>query len=159
MPPINRMDDPVRPQTLGEAQMADPEVLECPFPTYQLLLEEAPVWQDPRTGMYFINKYEDLRWVLKDTETFSNWRPRGTFDARDMVVLDFRDSRLDGRFPVKVGFVVRVQRNLLLNLFKYCWRRKAITDGTQLDAHIRAFNGAAVFSVWRPTMWSFLQDL
>ena len=57
MKKINRMDDPICPASLEEAQMADEEVLECPFPTYDLLLREAPVWQDPRTGMYFINKY------------------------------------------------------------------------------------------------------
>ena len=72
---VNRMDDPIRPASLDEAQLADPEVLECPFPTYQLLLEEAPVWQDPVTGLYIISRYDDLRAVLKDKETFSNWRP------------------------------------------------------------------------------------
>ena len=73
--PVNRMDHPIRPASLDEAQLADPEVLECPFPTYELLLEEAPVWQDPVTGLYIISRYDDLRAVLKDKETFSNWRP------------------------------------------------------------------------------------
>lgn len=73
--PVNRMDNPVRPVSLDEARLADPEVLECPFPTYELLLDEAPVWQDPVTGLYVISRYDDLRAVLKDKETFSNWRP------------------------------------------------------------------------------------
>lgn len=75
MTPINRMDDPICPETLEDAQLADIEVLECPFPTYELLLNEAPVWQDPRTGLWVVSRYNDLRQVLKDTETFSNWRP------------------------------------------------------------------------------------
>ncbi len=75
MSEINRMDNPICPASLDEARLADPEVLECPFPTYELLLNEAPVWKDPLTGMYIISKYDDLRRVLLDTETFSNWRP------------------------------------------------------------------------------------
>ncbi len=75
MSEVNRMDHPVCPNSLEDVKLADSEVLECPFPTYELLLEEAPVWQDPATGMYIISKYDDLREVLRDTETFSNWRP------------------------------------------------------------------------------------
>lgn len=75
MSTINRMDHPIRPQDMTEARLADAEVLECPFPTYKLLLEEAPVWRDPVTGLYIISRYQDLREILKDKETFSNWRP------------------------------------------------------------------------------------
>jgi cytochrome P450 len=79
MSPINRMANPVRPQTLGEAVLADPEVLECPYPTYDLLREQAPVWRDPLTGIYNITRYEDLRQILRDTETFSTPRPGEDF--------------------------------------------------------------------------------
>ena len=75
MSPINRMENPVRPRTLDEAALADPEVLDCPYPTYDLLREQAPVWLDPLTGVYNITRYEDLRQILRDTETFSNKRP------------------------------------------------------------------------------------
>jgi cytochrome P450 len=81
MKPINRMDNPVCPASLGEAALADAEVLECPYPTYELLLEQAPVWRDPATGMYVVSRYEDLRAVLKDTDTFSNWRTEHDHDA------------------------------------------------------------------------------
>lgn len=73
--PINRMDNPVCPRSLADATLADPEVLECPYPTYELLREQAPVWQDPRTGIFVITRYEDLRRVCLDTERFSNERP------------------------------------------------------------------------------------
>ena len=56
MPPINRMEDPVCPQSLDEATLADIEVLECPYPTYSLLREQAPVFRDPRTGMYVVTR-------------------------------------------------------------------------------------------------------
>jgi cytochrome P450 len=71
---INRMDEPVCPRSLADATLADPEVLECPFPTYELLREHAPVWQDPRTGLFVITRYEDLRMICLDTERFSNHR-------------------------------------------------------------------------------------
>jgi cytochrome P450 len=71
---INRMDEPVSPRSLEEATLADPEVLECPYPTYELLREAAPVFRDPRTGMYVVTRYEDLRTICLDTERFSNHR-------------------------------------------------------------------------------------
>lgn len=75
MSAINRMYNPVRPASLDEATLADAEVLECPYPTYSLLREQAPVFQDPRTGIWVITRYEDLRMVCLDTERFSNHRP------------------------------------------------------------------------------------
>ena len=75
MTDVNRMENPIRPAALTEARLAHPEVLECPFPTYELLLEQAPVGQDLLTGLYIISRYEDLREILRDTETCSHWRP------------------------------------------------------------------------------------
>ncbi|MDA0338345.1 MAG: cytochrome P450 [Proteobacteria bacterium] len=77
---INRQENPIRPQSLDEVQLADPEVLDCPFPTYEFLLKEAPVWQDPVTSLYIISKYEDIRNVLRDKETYSNWRPSNSYE-------------------------------------------------------------------------------
>ena len=72
---INRFDDPVRPERVSEATLADAEVLECPYPTYDLLREDAPVFQDPATGLFVITRYEDLRMICTDTDRFSNHRP------------------------------------------------------------------------------------
>ena len=80
MTEVNRQDNPIRPASIAEARLADPEVLECPFPTSDVLLEEAPVWIDPLTGMYIVSKYDDLREVLKDKETFSNWRASNSYE-------------------------------------------------------------------------------
>ena len=78
--PVNRMENPVCPATLAEAQLADEEVLECPYPTYDLLREQAPVWRDPRTGLFVLTRYEDLRQILLDTEHWSNWRTSNDHD-------------------------------------------------------------------------------
>jgi cytochrome P450 len=50
----------------------DPAISECPYPAYSVLLDEAPVWHDPITGMYVITRYDDIRALLLDTERFSN---------------------------------------------------------------------------------------
>ena len=77
---INRMEHPVRPASADEAALADIEVLECPYPTYDVLREQAPVWQDPATGLYVITRYDDLRDILLDKKRFSNWRPSNDHD-------------------------------------------------------------------------------
>lgn len=55
-----------------EISFFDPEVNRCPYPAYQKLRDEAPVWQDPQTGMFVITRYDDLRAILLDKETFTN---------------------------------------------------------------------------------------
>ena len=52
----------------------DREVNDCPYPAYQLLRDEAPVWKDPLTGMYVITRYDDIRAILLDTERFTQRR-------------------------------------------------------------------------------------
>jgi cytochrome P450 len=49
----------------------------CPWKSYEILREQAPVWEDPRTGIYVISRYEDIRRVLLDTETFCASVPAG----------------------------------------------------------------------------------
>lgn len=71
---INRMDNPVVPESLSDVTLINPEIQECPFPTYDLLREEAPVFHDPITGMYVVTRYEDLRTIALDYENFSNHR-------------------------------------------------------------------------------------
>ena len=74
MKEINRMDNPVVPTSLEEVTLIDPEIQECPFPTYDLLREEAPIFQDPMTKLYVVTRYEDLRKIATDYENFSNHR-------------------------------------------------------------------------------------
>lgn len=75
MSEINRMEDPICPASLDEATLANVEVLECPYPTYKLLREQAPIFQDPVTGMFVVTRYEDQRRIALDYENFSNFRP------------------------------------------------------------------------------------
>lgn len=78
---INRMENPVVPENLDEINFLNAEIQECPYPAYEKLRDEAPVWQDPLTGFFVITRYEDLRAVLLDTESFSNERGRGSAEV------------------------------------------------------------------------------
>lgn len=50
----------------------DEAVLRDPFPAYKWLRNNAPVYHDPGTGMYVVTRYEDIRRITEDPETFSS---------------------------------------------------------------------------------------
>ena len=57
---------------LDQVTFLDPEIQECPFPVYERLLEEAPVFQDPKAGFWIVTRYADIREVVSDPHTFSS---------------------------------------------------------------------------------------
>ena len=57
---------------------ADPEVQRCPFPVYERLRAEAPVFLDPATGNYILTRYADVRQALLNPKLFSNLTGIGT---------------------------------------------------------------------------------
>ena len=60
---------------LSEVDFFKPEINDCPYPAYQTLRDEAPVWRDPRTGMVVLTRHDDVKMVLLDTERFTSERP------------------------------------------------------------------------------------
>jgi cytochrome P450 len=51
---------------------AAPDVQRCPFPYYDRLRKEAPVYIDPDTGVYVLTRYNDVVQALKDHARFSS---------------------------------------------------------------------------------------
>ena len=49
-----------------------PETVECPYPFYKAMRQEAPVYEVPRAGFFIVSRYEDIEQVLLDTETFTS---------------------------------------------------------------------------------------
>ena len=49
-----------------------PEVLKSPWLMNERLRKEAPVFQDPNSGIFFVSRYEDVVEMAKDYETFSS---------------------------------------------------------------------------------------
>ena len=56
----------------ADFSMLDPAVSSEPWNLYEVLHEQCPVYQMPETGAFVVTRYDDLRLVLKDTETFSS---------------------------------------------------------------------------------------
>ncbi|MFN3231996.1 MAG: cytochrome P450 [Alphaproteobacteria bacterium] len=59
-------------KNVTDYSLTDPAVQECPYPFYSAMRREQPVYRMPETGFYIVSRYDDLKHVLRDTETFSN---------------------------------------------------------------------------------------
>ncbi len=59
-------------KALDDISLLDPDVQDSPFGFYQRLHREAPVFWDQRAGFWVVTRYDDVRKILKDTETFSS---------------------------------------------------------------------------------------
>ncbi|AWK73906.1 cytochrome [Rhodococcus oxybenzonivorans] len=51
---------------------ADPDVYACPFPAYDRLREEQPVYCDPKSGHYVLTRYDDVRKAMLNVAALSN---------------------------------------------------------------------------------------
>lgn len=71
---------------LNDVDFFDPEISECPYDAYAVLREEAPVWQDPKTGMFVVTRYDDIHAILRDTDRFRNARDRSKTDKRSEML-------------------------------------------------------------------------
>jgi len=50
----------------------DPAVQDDPFPLYEVLRRDHPLWRDPDDRFWVITRYEDVRHALQSHETYSN---------------------------------------------------------------------------------------
>lgn len=69
------MDDALRDESVRSPEdfsFLDPAVLDDPFEFYASLQAKAPVYKVPETGMYLVTRYDDLKKVLLDTQTYSS---------------------------------------------------------------------------------------
>ena len=62
----------VNQKTLADYNPFDPETLSCPYDFNQQLREQAPVYQCPKTGVFFISTYDLVVEVVKKEKAFSN---------------------------------------------------------------------------------------
>ena len=59
-------------KSLAEYSFLDPETSSDPWALFEKLHQECPVYQMPETGAFMVTRYDDLRQVLRDHETFSS---------------------------------------------------------------------------------------
>ncbi|MFN3233558.1 MAG: cytochrome P450 [Alphaproteobacteria bacterium] len=57
---------------LSEFNPLDRETQACPYPYYKTMRSECPVFQAPQTGMYYVTKYEDIRFIKRNPQLFSS---------------------------------------------------------------------------------------
>jgi cytochrome P450 len=67
---INRKDAML--DSPDQVNFFDPDINDCPYPAYDVLRDQAPLWQDPHTGMFVLTRYDDIKRVLADPATFTN---------------------------------------------------------------------------------------
>ncbi len=80
--------------SLEEVDFFDAEISECPYSAYKVLREQAPVWEDPISGMYVITRYEDIKEILVDTERFRNARKfRARTNKRSEMIRELYKSK------------------------------------------------------------------
>ena len=72
------------------ASLMDPEIQSRPYELYQRLRDECPVHQMPETGFYVVSRYDDIKRVLSDPQTFSNAgkRASGELQGDTMAIHD-----------------------------------------------------------------------
>jgi cytochrome P450 len=58
--------------TVAEINFFEQDTHDCPYHAYEQLRQQAPVWQDPVTGMWTLTRFDDIRAALLDTERFTN---------------------------------------------------------------------------------------
>ncbi len=63
---------------ITKVNMVSPEVLECPYPYYERVREEAPVHQTP-LGFWAVSRYEDVLSVVRNPEMFSSLAQSNSF--------------------------------------------------------------------------------
>ncbi|WP_099023741.1 cytochrome P450 [Mycolicibacterium palauense] len=51
---------------------SDPSVVEDPYPYFEFLRAQCPVWREPRHGVYAVTGYDELVEVYRDHQTYSS---------------------------------------------------------------------------------------
>ena len=59
-------------QAATEIDLFTPEFQEDPYPAYEWLRANAPVYREPRFGGYVLSRFADVYGALRDHETFSS---------------------------------------------------------------------------------------
>ncbi len=73
--------------SVHEMNPMSPETVECPYPFYKAMREEAPVYQVPGAGFFIVSRYDDIKQVSADIESFSSNSGPGV-DSRGGPMVD-----------------------------------------------------------------------
>jgi cytochrome P450 len=133
--------------TVAEINFFDTDTNDCPYHAYKQLREEAPVWQDPLTGMWTLSRFEDIRAALLDTKRYTNRigsaagstekgvRPEDPEKARELLEAAAVEEKIQKMYEEK-GWPVRPtldgrdepEHMQLRRLFDYAFRPARIRE-------------------------------
>lgn len=68
---------------LSAISLLDPATQSDPFAAYEVIQAAAGIYRMPETGFYVVTRYDDLRAVLTDPETFSNEVDRASLQGAE----------------------------------------------------------------------------
>lgn len=71
-------------RSLADMSLIDPENLKCPYHYDEQLRTEAPVYQDPQSGVFIVSTYELVRQAHKAKDIFSNEFGAATASVREI---------------------------------------------------------------------------
>jgi cytochrome P450 len=123
--------------TMEPISLFDPAVQADPYPTYQRLREQAPVYREPAYGTWVLTRFEDVYGALRDHATFSSARGiapgiRGQGGFVTMITTDPpRHTRL--RALVNKAFTPRVVAELAPVMRQVVDELLAGVDGGSVD--------------------------
>ncbi len=89
------MDNQADARTLDELKLFDTENLKCPYHYDKSLREQAPVYQDPDSGVFVVSTYELVREAHRAKQVFSNEFTLALGSSRDIdpdVMSAMRDT-------------------------------------------------------------------
>ncbi|CAN5393000.1 steroid C26-monooxygenase Cyp142 [soil metagenome] len=115
------------------------EVMECPYPFYTALRDNAPVYQDPQTGYFIVSTYPLVSKVLRTHQIFSS-------DVMDISPL-----------PPKLREVFVPTKSLLLADQPVHTRHKALVSKALSPARIKALH-APIASLVEQLIDGFIDD-
>lgn len=61
-----------RDMSLDDLSLLDHDIQDSPFNFYERLHQESPVFWDAQAGFWVVTRYEDIRYIIKNPETFSS---------------------------------------------------------------------------------------
>ena len=92
-----------------------PELLKSPWGINQRLRQEAPVFKDPLSGIYFISRYEDVVQMAMDHETFSS---RMMSASRQLAATDDKEilAVMESGYPQVPTMLTEIESGVLFSV-------------------------------------------
>ena len=124
-----------RPQP--DVDLFDVETQRCPYPAYQKIRDHEPVYQCPKTGMFVVTRFEDVRTVLTDPKSFisSSSLKRGTGELSARAKASAKLFEEEGWVPAAtLGGRDDPEHKEMRTIFNQAFRPKVVSH---LDPEVR----------------------